>query len=93
MRLIVIPVLFSFMFAATPVYAGNPNLRQTMKYITRHPGMAKMACNRYRYFNSKGFPVLSDEFFSLTAKWSGSTFDYQSMLIPWIVGNYCPDVF
>ena len=81
-------LLFLFSNSLYPVFSQS-NLLESVK---KNPSEAKMICNKFREFNSKGISASSDKAIDFVSKKNKLTPVNAEIFSIYVIGLHCPDI-
>ena len=81
-------LLFLFSNSLYPVYSQS-NLLETVK---KNPNEARVLCNKFREFNSKGISASSDKFIKYVSDKKKLTPVNAEIFSIYVIGLHCPDI-
>ena len=80
--------LFLFSNSLYPAFSQS-NLLESVK---KNPDEAMNLCDKFREFNTKGIPALSDESIDYVSKKNNLTPKYAEIFSVYVIGLHCPDI-
>ena len=83
-------LFFLFLFSNSP----NPVFSQSnlLESVKKNPDEAMNLCDKFREFNTKGIPALSDESIDYVSKKNNLTPKYAEIFSVYVIGLHCPDI-
>ena len=83
-------LFFLFLFSSSP----NPVFSQSnlLESVKKNPDEAMNLCDKFREFNTKGIPALSDESIDYVSKKNNLTPKYAEIFSVYVIGLHCPDI-